>query len=169
MRYAPIFLAGSVLFGQPALAQDVKLKPGDEFVSMISEAVMSVDFRSDAITFVAQRSRTEADFAVQVTFADGRPPQQCLAAPDLAGKLEGLSTLIVKRQIKQEQVDKDYPEFVGLLSVRSFRGLGGEYTIQTDSGGETVVALHEGLAAELVLRGADFAIFAKGCAFFGKK
>ena len=161
MKYALIYLAVFFLLGQCALAQ--KSESGSE------EILLGVEFRSEAIAFVAQRSKRTADFAVQVTFADGRPPQQCLATPDFAKKLEGVMSFLELREDRQDQAESEFPVFVGLFSFRTDWGMNAQATIQADSQGQRIAMIHNGKAIELVRRAADFAIFAEGCEVFGRK
>jgi len=168
MKYASIYLVVFVLLGQSALAQDSQ--PGSTYASILPKITMGVEFRSAAIAFVAHRSNSNADFAVQVTFADDRPTQQCLATSDLAGKLEGMSSFFKKRELSLKQAKRKFPVLVGRLTLLTDRESVDGYSIYADSKRQRIVAFDDdNKAVELVGQAADYAIFAEGCKVFGKK
>ncbi|PKO33720.1 MAG: hypothetical protein CVU34_12295 [Betaproteobacteria bacterium HGW-Betaproteobacteria-7] len=95
-----------------------KIAADSEIISILSDEVMTLTYRTEALTLTAQRSKPADQFAVQITFADGRKPRQCLASPDLGGLLTSLSTFTAKGQIQVPQFDAEFPRMLGTLEIR---------------------------------------------------
>lgn len=95
------------------------VEPRTEAIGILEDEVMSVTFMTDKMTFAAQRSKPGAAFAVQVTYADGKPSRQCQVSSNLAGQLAAYATITTKRQLhSQRQAQKDFPIKVGTLELR---------------------------------------------------
>lgn len=142
------------------------VEPGTEVVSVLEEEVMSVVFRTDKMTFTAQRSKPKASFAVQITYADGRPAQQCQASSSLAGQLAAYATITTKRQLQsRQQAQKDFPIKVGTLELRD--RMEDEPTIviqlRARSDRKALAALYENDAVEVTNPGSAFASLEDGC------
>ncbi|MCA8036093.1 hypothetical protein LGM46_24295 [Burkholderia arboris] len=96
----------------------IRIDPGTDLLSVLPDEVMSLTFTTAALTLTAQRSQRAARFAVQVTYADGRAPRQCVASPDLAAHLESLSTIVAQRQVDLADVAREFPRQIGRLDIR---------------------------------------------------
>ncbi|UEP49439.1 MULTISPECIES: hypothetical protein [Burkholderia] len=96
----------------------IRIDPGTDLLSVLPDEVMSLTYTTAALTLTAQRSQPAARFAVQVTYADGRAPRQCVASPDLAAHLESLSTIVAQRQVDLADVAREFPRQIGRLDIR---------------------------------------------------
>ena len=85
---------------------------------MADEEVLSLTYSTERLTFTAQRSKPNDRFAVQVTYADGKAAQQCIASPALEGHLPTLTKLVVKRVVPADQVTAQLPIRLGTLQLR---------------------------------------------------
>lgn len=136
-----------------------------EIVSILDDEVMSLSYRTAALDLVAQRSSPGGLFALQVTFADGRKPQQCLASPDLGGLLPSFSTITVQRQIEAQSFAVEFPQLLGSLEIRD-RIIGESpplMVFRTTSDRTAVAASFDAYAAELALSISDFVKLEGGC------
>jgi hypothetical protein len=142
------------------------VEPGTEVVSILEEEVMSVVFRTDKMTFTAQRSKPGASFAMQITYADGRPAQQCQVSSNLAGQLGAYSTIKAKHQFaSQQQAERDFPVQLGTLELRD-RMKDEPSTVirlRTSSDRNALAALYENVAVEVTTPGNAFASLEDGC------
>jgi hypothetical protein len=148
------------------------IEPGNEFLAILKDEVMSVTFRTGHMTFSAQRSMPGAVFAVQVTYADGRVPQQCKVSSDLAGQLGAYSTFTAKRQLQsQQQAQRDFPVQVGTLELRDRVGAEPAIEIQlrTNSDRKALAALYENVAVEVINSEHAFTSLEKGCDFLAER
>jgi hypothetical protein len=107
---------GGRTLGSPDAGQQID--PGSETFSILDEEVMSLTYTTAALRLTAQRSKPADRFAVQVTFSDGRKPQQCFASPDLAGQLSNFSAITAKREVQPHQVELEFPVQMGKLELR---------------------------------------------------
>ena len=142
------------------------VESGSEAISILEEEVMFVAFRTDKMTFTAQRSKPEASFAVQITYADGRPAQQCQASSNLAGHLADYSTITVKHQIaSQQQAERDFPFPMGTLELRdrTEEPGGAVIRLRASSDRKALAALYENVAVEVTNPGSAFAKLEDGC------
>ncbi|KVM59053.1 hypothetical protein WJ58_09565 [Burkholderia ubonensis] len=109
-------------FGWRSLADwtdsPIRIDPGTDLFSVLPDEVMSLTYTTAALTLTAQRSQPAARFAVQVTYADGRAPRQCVASADLAAHLESLSTIVAQRQVDLADLAREFPRQVGRLDIR---------------------------------------------------
>ncbi|MGU3776529.1 hypothetical protein [Burkholderia metallica] len=96
----------------------IRIDPGTDLLSVLPDEVMSLTYTTAALTLTAQRSQPAARFAVQVTYADGRAPRQCVASADLAEHLESLSMIIAQRQVDLADVTREFPRQIGRLDIR---------------------------------------------------
>lgn len=153
----------------PGLAN---VAPGTEVVSVLEEEVMSVVFRTDKMTFTAQRSKPKVSFAVQITYADGRPAQQCQASSNLAGHLGAYSTIKAKHQLaSQQQAERDFPIQLGTLELRD-RMKDEPSTVirlRASSDRKALAALDENVAVEVANLGSTFAALEDGCRLLGDR
>lgn len=92
--------------------------PGQEIFGVVDEEVLSLTYSTERLTFTAQRSRPNDRFAVQLTYADGKAAQQCLASPALEGHLPALTKLVVKRVVPMDQVAAQHPIRLGTLQLK---------------------------------------------------
>lgn len=100
-------------------AKQPDIQPGSEIFSIVDDEVMSVSFKTDTTTVIAQRSKQADRFAVQATFADGSPPQQCLSSPNLAGQLPLITSAHAKRSLPLEKLEEEFPTRLGMLAIQS--------------------------------------------------
>jgi len=177
MRYFPIISSFTVglacgIFGSTLVAQhpagSTKIESQTEAVSILEDEVMSIVFRTDKMTFSAQRSKPAASFAVQVTYTDERPAQQCQVSSNLAGQLTTYSTITTKRQLQsQQQAEKDFPIQLGTLELRDL--MEDEPTtairLRASSDRKTMAALYGNVAIEVSNPESAFANLEKGCHF----
>ncbi len=169
-----IFLAGLISgAGLTHLANKVEgashtslnIAPDTEIFSVLDEEVMSLTYKTAALTLSAQRSKPAEAFAVQVTFSDGRKPQQCLASPDLAGQLLKFSTITAKRKVLAQQIEKEFPHQLGTLEIRDrmLVETAPLMTLHTTADRKVVVVSYDGHAAEISTPIAAFAKLEAGC------
>jgi len=116
-------LAGTVLdqLGNgrwPVDDRQRQISPGSEIRSILDDEVMLLSYRSASLTLTAQRARPGDRFALQVSHADGRPAEQCLVSPDLAGLLPGFSTLVAGQEIEAARLSSEFPLRLGSLEIR---------------------------------------------------
>ncbi len=144
------------------------VEPKTEVVSILEDEVMSIAFRTDKMTLVAQRSKPGEIFAVQVTYVDGQPPQQCKVSSNLAGQLANYATITAKRQLQsRSQAQTDFPTKIGTLELRDRMEDEASAVIQlrASSDGKAVAALYENIAVEVSNPESAFANLEKGCHF----
>ncbi len=158
---------GSILVAQHQ-AGPVKFEPQTEAISIFEDEVMSVVFRTNEMTFAAQRSKPGAAFAVQVTYADGRPAQQCHASSNLAGRLAVYSTITAKHSLQsQQQAERDFPILLGTLELRD--RIENEpnpvIRLRASSDRKAMAALYENVAIEVTNPVSAFAGLEKACHF----
>ncbi|WP_256975995.1 hypothetical protein [Burkholderia sp. AU28863] len=96
----------------------IRIDPGTELFGVLPDEVMSLTYTTAALTLTAQRSQPAARFAVQVTYADGRAPRQCMASADLAAHLGPLSTIVAQRQVDLADLAREFPRQIGRLDIR---------------------------------------------------
>ncbi|MBS1159587.1 MAG: putative lipoprotein transrane [Proteobacteria bacterium] len=111
-------LSQFVSHDQVTASPEQKIAADTQIISLLGEEVMSLTYHTEALTLTAQRSKPADPFAVQITFADGRKPQQCLTSPDLAGLLGDFSTITAKRQIQSPRFEAEFPQPLGTLEIR---------------------------------------------------
>ena len=144
---------------------DQQITPGTDIFSVLDAEIMSLTYRTEALTLTAQRTKSADRFAVQVTFADGRNPRQCLASPDLAGQLASFSIITAKRQVQAQQVEKEFPKRLGTLEIRD--RMVAETTpsmeFRTTADRKAVAILYDGYAAEISTQIDAFAKLEAGC------
>ena len=147
------------------------VEPGTEVFSVLGEEVMSLTYNTPKLTLTAQRTKAADRFAVQVTFADGRPPQQCLASPDLAGLLASFSTLIVKRQVRLELIATEFPKPLGTIEIRD--RIDGErmspMEFRSTSDKKTIAVSYDGQAFEVGTPLEAFTKLEAGCAVLAQR
>jgi len=109
-------------FGWRSLADwtdsPIRIDPGTEAFGVLPDEVMALTYTTAALTLTAQRSQPAARFAVQVTYADGRAPRQCVASANLAGHLESFSTIVAQRQVDLADLAREFPRQIGRLDIR---------------------------------------------------
>lgn len=148
------------------------VEPGTVAVGILEDEVMSVTFRTDKMTLTAQRSKPAASFAVQVTYADGRPAQQCQASSSLAGQLAAYATITTKRQLQsRQQAQKDFPIKVGTLELRDRMEDEPTIVIQLRASPDrrALAALYESDAVEVTNSGSAFTALEDGCRLLGNR
>ena len=134
-----------------------------------ADHVSLLTFAGAGTTFTAQRSWPGGEFAVQFTYADGRPAQHCIAPSDLSGQLANLSSFEAKRQLSFEARGKEFPIHLGNLFVQdSGREPGNVVMVFTNERGSPIAAVFDRYAAELVVSLAAFRWLDKGCAAFAQ-
>lgn len=173
-RYIAL-LAVAALVGGYALGHagmeapdDARITPGT-VSGIAADHVSLLTFTGNGMTFTAQRSQTGGEFLVQLTYADGRPAQHCIASSNLSGRLANLSSFEAKRQLSFEERGKQFPVHLGNLFVQdSGREPGNVLMIYTDEQGSSIAGVFDRYAAELVVPPAAFKWLDKGCATFAK-
>lgn len=142
-----------------------KIAADSELISLLSEEVMSLTYRTEALTLTAQRSKPADRFAVQVTYADGRKPEQCLASPDLAGLLADFANITAKRQIPLARFAAEFPQQLGSLEIADrIVGEALPSMVFRTTADRTAVALSsDGYAAEVGTSINSFARLEGGC------
>jgi len=171
-RYISL-LAVAALVGGYALGHagmealdDARIIPGT-VSGIAADHVSMLTFTGAGLTFTAQRSRSGDEFAVQVTFADGRAAQHCIVPSDLSGQLAYLSSFEAKRQLSFEERGKEFPVHLGNLFVQaSEREPGNVLMVFTNEPGTSIAAVFDRYAAELVVPPRAFKWLDKGCAAF---
>lgn len=103
--------------GEPVQAAG-KIEPGSEVFSIAADEILSLSYGTDELTLIVQRTKQTDRFAVQVTYADGRPAQQCIASPDLARQLASFTLLVAKRQVPMGRLAADYPKRSGVVEIK---------------------------------------------------
>ena len=111
-------IVGSMLLMEQQSRQ-TEIQSGSEIYSVADDEVMSVFFKTDATTVVAQRSKQADRFAVQTTFSDGTHPQQCLSSANLAGQLPLITSAHAKRSMSLEKLKEEFPTRLGMLEIQS--------------------------------------------------
>jgi hypothetical protein len=150
--------------GAPRVHQPVA--PGSTMFSVLDDEVMSLTYSTASSTLTAQRSKPGAPLAVQITYADGRMAQQCLASPGLAGQLAHFSTLTANRQLSAQQVEADFPALLGTIEIRD-RILAeppAPMAFRANRDRTAVGVAYQGHAAEVKVPAAAFAALDAGCA-----
>ena len=109
---------GSIAF-MAHQAKQPDIQSGSDIFSIVDDEVMSVSFKTDTTTVIAQRSKQADRFAVQATFTDGRHPQQCLSSPNLAGQLPLITSAHAKRSLSLEKLEEGFPTRLGMLAIQS--------------------------------------------------
>lgn len=89
------------------------------YSSVSGDVVTAVSFQSEQFQFTAQRSRTDVPFAVQITFADGRSPQYCMANRQLDAQLEEMFEVREKQEITVQEFEKHFTKVVGLIDIKT--------------------------------------------------
>jgi hypothetical protein len=146
----------------------IKVEPQAESISVLEDEIMSIIFRTDKMTFVAQRSMPGGEFAVQTTYADGRDIQQCRVSSDLAGQLSNYSTITTQHQLQSIQhAEKDFPIKLGILELRDRMENAPAIVIQlrTNSDRKFLAALYDDVAVEVTNPEIAFSNLEKGCDF----
>ncbi|KAB2917124.1 MAG: hypothetical protein F9K30_18365 [Dechloromonas sp.] len=155
-------------FGKDALdtaATEREITADTEILSILSEEVMLLTYRTEALTLTAQRAKPAEPFALQITFADGRKPRQCLTSADLGGLLAMLSTLTAKRQIQASQFEAEFPRMLGTLEIRD-RIASAPLPVmvfRTTADRKAIATSNDGYAAELGMSIDTFAKLEGGC------
>ncbi len=98
---------------------EMKLAPNSTFMEVSEETVSLLTYTTASTTLTAQRSKPDANFSIQATFAGGRVPQHCLSSPTLAGMLPSFTTIKVKRQIEKKNISSTYPIALGVIEINS--------------------------------------------------
>ena len=159
--------AMSVLYRQPDAS--IQMAPGTEF-GVVADEVMTLTYRSEAVTVTAQRSKPSDRFAVQATFVNGSLAQQCVVSPDLAGRLATISTITVKRQLPLGKLGADFPRLIGHLEIRS--GMlddgGTSIELRKSADGKVLVARYAGAVLEILNPVKPFEELAGGCSALAK-
>lgn len=134
-----------------AASPDREIVAGTEIISILDDEVMSLNYRTNALTLTAQRSKPADRFAVQVTFANGRKPQQCLVSPDLAGLLPTFSNIVAKRQIQSQRFEAEFPQILGTLEIkdRIVAEAPPAMVFRTTEKRSAIAASYDGYAAEV--------------------
>jgi hypothetical protein len=91
------------------------VEPGT-LASIAPEEIMLLSYATKQGITTAQRSTVDAEFVVQTTFTDGRPARHCRASAALIGQL---SELTATRGISLRERERDYPDQIGVLDIRS--------------------------------------------------
>ena len=100
-------------------SKQTDIQSGSEIYSVNNDDVMSISFKTDATTVVAQRSKQADRFAVQATFSDGTHPQQCLSSANLAGQLPLITSAHAKRSMSLKKLEEEFPTRLGMLAIQS--------------------------------------------------
>lgn len=132
---------------------------------VLEEAILTFTYSKADMTLTAQRTKPGEGFAVQVTFADGRSTQQCLATPDLAGQLTHFSTLTATRQVPVKQFASEFPIQLATIEIRD--GMNGEIQppieFRSTKDKKSVAAALSGLVFETATPFAAFVAMEAGC------
>ncbi len=134
------------------------LEPGTPIIDLQADAVMTLSYTTAALTMSAQRSQQAAQFAVQLTYADGRPARHCAASPTLDGHLGELVALTAVRPVPIEVVRSDFPARLGVLELRGANA-------DTGKGAMTLHARRDGGAIAMVMAGGAGELNANGDLF----
>lgn len=150
---------------QVTASPEQKIAADTQIISILGEEVMLLTYRSEALTLTAQRSKAADPFAVQITFADGRKPQQCLTSPDLAGLLADFSTTTAKRQIQSPRFEVEFPHLLGTLEIRDriVAEAPPAMIFRTTADRQAVALSYDGYAAEVATSTNSFAKLEGGC------
>lgn len=154
--------ATHLFYRQPGTS--VQMAAGTDF-GVLADEVMALNYRSNAVAITAQRAKSAQRFALQATFANGSPPQQCIVSADLAGLLATLSTITVKRQLPLESVETDFPKLLGYLDIRSSlaNDEGTSIELRESANGKSLAARYAGAAMEIANPASSFEKLAGGC------
>lgn len=174
-RYLPLLvlvalLGGYALGNAGRAGQDAPdIIPGTVVSGIVQDHVSALVFVTAKGTFTAQRSRVGGPFAVQLTFADGRPARHCTASPDLSGQLLNVSTFEAKRQLSFEARAKDFPVHVGnLFTQPQGREPGNVVMVYTNEQRSSVAVVFDRYAVELIAPPAAFDGLEAGCNAFAQ-
>ena len=139
---------------------------GDTLSSIAPEEIISLTYTTMHGTTIAQRPSPGAGFVVQATFADGRPAQRCAAPADLAGRLDVLSDLIARRGLTVEQREREFPEQLGVLDIRTrmLAEPNDPMLVFANRQRKTLAVIFGDTVAEVTLRPDDIEWLGKGCA-----
>lgn len=163
-------LAGASLthFGIKGLASssdNKKIVQDTDIISILDAEIMSLTYRTAALTLTAQRSRPAERFAVQVTFTNGRTPQQCMSSPDFAGQLSSFSTITAKRWVQAGQAKTEFPIQLGTLEIkdRMLTEALPPMTFHANANRTAVAVSYDGNVAEISTRINAFTKLEAGC------
>lgn len=103
------------------------------------------------MTLTAQRTKPGDKFALQGTYADGRPVHQCMANENLAGYLPFFSTIPNGRKLSVNQATKEFPVKLGVIEIRDRSTIRRVPPIEFRSTKDekTIVASYDNVAYEL--------------------
>jgi hypothetical protein len=162
-------LAVAIGFGS-RFAQ-VHIAPGTEVLSVDEGQVRKLTYKTDRMTLTASRMREPGPFAVQVAYNDGRAPQQCEAAPNLAGLLPAVAKITAQRHLTQQQAEAEFPVQLGTLVLED--QLSTEpippFVVRAKSDRSAVALLFSGTAIVANTVPATFTRFEEGCAALAAK
>lgn len=95
-----------------------ELEPDTLLFETEINAVRSFTYLTISMTLTAQRSKSGEPLAIQVTYADNRPPQHCTSSTDLGGVLSSFSLSKVKKQFNPKEIKSMYPVSLGYIEVK---------------------------------------------------
>jgi hypothetical protein len=113
-----IALTAWCMFELPWFRTAADLEVGAHLFRTDPNEVRSFFYATDSMIFTAQRSKSGTPFITQVTYADERPFQRCIATPDLAGALTPLSLATVASKADQHDAKITRVRMLGLLELK---------------------------------------------------
>lgn len=169
-RPAALFLLGLLagyFFAYARMqSQGHVIEPGSAIVERDENSVLFLSYATKAMRVTAQRSRPGISFAIQATYADGRPVEICRGSADLAKHLVYFTDLVAKREMSLERRGDDFPVQMGVLDIRDLI-IGepeGPMLVFTNKAENSVATIVDGHAVELTVPLSAFRTLEKGCA-----
>jgi hypothetical protein len=158
--------AGYFLAYERIESQNHRMSAGSTVVDRSPDSVLLLSYSTSAMIVTAQRSRAGAPFAIQATFADGRPMQRCTGSPDLSKQLAIFSSLVAKREISYDQREAQFPIQLGVLDVRDAMMSDPDepMLVFTNPTRSAVAFIFQGYVVELTIPVSAFTSLQQGCA-----
>jgi hypothetical protein len=166
---AGLFVAGvavgTALAGWASSPRHADLREDATLVSFLPENVMSLSYASSGGMATLQRSTPGVPFQVLSTFADGRPAQRCSTSADMAGHLNNLAALTVRRKLSLEQREGEFPVQLGVIEVRDaiISQPPGPVLVFTSKDKTAIAVVLDGRAAEVTLQAEELAWLKTPC------
>jgi hypothetical protein len=173
LRSCALFVSGLIVGSSSTIWMSwparIAITDGDTLSSIVPEEIISLTYTTIHGTTIAQRSSPGTGFVVQATFADGRPTQRCAAPANLAGRLDTLSDLIARRGLTVEQREREFPEQLGVLDIRTrmLTEPNDPILVFSNRQRRALAVIFGDTIAEVTLRPDDIEWLGKGCPAVG--
>lgn len=171
--WTAVAVCSAIVAGIAAIAgwhKPAQIDPGTEVLSVEDDSIRTVRYRTGAMTLTAWRNVDMGQFAVDVTYKDGRAAQHCESSTDLAGLLPGLVDIVAKRQLTPQQAVTEFPVLLGTLVLDD--QIPSEpiepITVRATQDRSRVAVVLKDAAVETTMAPAAFVQLSAGCSALGK-